>query len=45
MQVIEKVKVVPEGYNGAGMNYDGCNRHDVNGKLSSDSSLLYLSKF
>lgn len=22
MQVIEKVKVVPEGYNGAGMNYD-----------------------
>lgn len=25
MQVIEKVKVVPEGYNGAGMNYDGCN--------------------
>lgn len=38
MQVIEKVKVVPEGYNGAGMNYDGC-------KLSSDSSLFYLSKF
>lgn len=35
MQVIEKVKVVPEGYNGAGMNYD----------LSSDSSLFYLSKF
>lgn len=30
MQVIEKVKVVPEGYNGAGMNYDGCNRRDVN---------------
>nr|UVY35837.1 MAG: hypothetical protein [Bacteriophage sp.] len=25
MQVIEKVKVVPEGYNGAGMNYDDCN--------------------
>lgn len=23
MQVIEKVKVVPEGYNGAGMNYEG----------------------
>lgn len=23
MQVIEKVKVVPEGYNGTGMNYDG----------------------
>ncbi len=33
MQVIEKVKVVPEGYNGAGMNYDG-------GYL-----LFYLSKF
>lgn len=32
MQVIEKVKVVPEGYNGAGMNYDGCNRRDVNRK-------------
>lgn len=30
MQVIEKVKVVPEGYNGAGMNYDGGNRRDVN---------------
>lgn len=30
MQVIEKVKVVPEGYNGAGMNYDGYNRRDVN---------------
>lgn len=35
MQVIEKVKVVPEGYNGAGMNYDGCNHRD----------LFYLSKF
>lgn len=23
MQVIEKVKVVPEGYNGAGTGYDG----------------------
>lgn len=34
MQVIEKVKVVPDGYNGAGMNYDG-----------GDSSLFYLSKF
>ncbi len=57
MQVIEKVKVVPEGYNGAGMNYDGGNRRDVNGKanagltlgiigeLSSDSFLFYLSKF
>lgn len=38
MQVIEKMKVVPEGYNGAGMNYDGGNRR-------SDSSLFYLSKF
>lgn len=28
MQVIEKVKVVPEGYNGAGMNYDGGNRRN-----------------
>lgn len=35
MQVIEKVKVVPEGYNGAGMNYDGCNRRDVNGKANA----------
>lgn len=34
MQVIEKVKVVPEGYNGAGMNYDDCNRRDVNGKAN-----------
>lgn len=34
MQVIEKVKVVPEGYNGAGMNYDGCNRRDVNGVVT-----------
>lgn len=41
MQVIEKVKVVPGGYNGAGMNYDGGNRRDVNGK----NSLFYLSKF
>lgn len=46
MQVIEKVKVVPEGYNGAGMNYDGGNRRDVNGKANAgDSSLFYLSKF
>ena len=30
MQVIEKVKVVPEGYNGAGMNYDGGNRLYLN---------------
>nr|UWG91620.1 MAG: hypothetical protein [Bacteriophage sp.] len=29
MQVIEKVKVVPEGYNGAGMNYDGCYRRNA----------------
>lgn len=42
MQVIEKVKVVPEGYNGAGMNYDGCNRRS---SVLSDSSLFYLSKF
>lgn len=35
MQVIEKVKVVPEGYNGAGMKRE----------LSSDSSIFYLSKF
>lgn len=35
MQVIEKVKVVPEGYNGAGMNYDGGNRRDVNGKANA----------
>lgn len=32
MQVIEKVKVVPEGYNGAGM--DGYGRRDVNGKAT-----------
>lgn len=38
MQVIEKVKVVPEGYNGAGMNYDGGNRRDV-------KFPFYLSKF
>lgn len=39
MQVIEKVKVVPEGYNGAGMNYDGGNRHDVNGKANAGLTL------
>lgn len=39
MQVIEKVKVVPEGYNGAGMNYDGCNRRDVNGKANTGLTL------
>lgn len=39
MQVIEKVKVVPEGYNGAGMNYDGDNRRDVNGKANAGLTL------
>lgn len=39
MQVIEKVKVVPEGYNGAGMNYDGCNRRGVNGKANAGLTL------
>lgn len=39
MQVIEKVKVVPEGYNGAGMNYDGGNRCDVNGKANAGLTL------
>lgn len=39
MQVIEKVKVVPESYNGAGMNYDGCNRRDVNGKANAGLTL------
>lgn len=39
MQVIEKVKVVPEDYNGAGMNYDGCNRRDVNGKANAGLTL------
>jgi hypothetical protein len=39
MQVIEKVKVVPEGYNGAGMNYDGGNRRDVNGKVNAGLTL------
>lgn len=37
MQVIEKVKVVPEGYNGVGM--DGYGRRDVNGK--TNPSLTY----
>lgn len=37
MQVIEKVKVVPEGYNGAG---DGMyNRRDVNGKANAGLTL------
>lgn len=39
MQVIEKVKVVPEGYNGAGINYDGGNRRDVNGKANAGLTL------
>lgn len=39
MQVIEKVKVVPDGYNGAGMNYDGGNRRDVNGKANAGLTL------
>lgn len=39
MQVIEKVKVVPEGYNGAGMNYNGCNRRNVNGKANAGLTL------
>lgn len=39
MQVIEKVKVVPEGYNGAGM--DGYGRRDVNGKALLDKRYEY----
>lgn len=39
MQVIEKVKVVPEGYNSAGMNYDGGNHRDVNGKANAGLTL------
>lgn len=39
MQVIEKVKVVPEGYNGTEMNYDGSNRRDVNGKANAGLTL------
>lgn len=35
MQVIEKVKVVPKGYNGAGMNYDGGNRFSSKSKTSN----------
>lgn len=37
MQVIEKVKVVPESYNGAGM--DGYGRRDVNGKANAGLTL------
>lgn len=38
MQVIEKVKVVPEGYNGAGMDGMYC-RRDVNGKANAGLTL------
>lgn len=31
--------VIPEGYNGAGMNYDGGNRRDVNGKANAGLTL------
>lgn len=41
MQVIEKVKVVPEGYNGAGM--DGYGRRDVNGKANAGLTLGIIS--
>lgn len=37
MQVVEKVKVVPEGYNGAGT--DGYGRRDVNGKANAGLTL------
>lgn len=33
------MKVVPEGYNGAGMNYDGGNRRDINGKANAGLTL------
>lgn len=33
------MKVVPEGYNVAGMNYDGGNRRDVNGKANAGLTL------
>lgn len=33
------MKVVPEGYNGAGMNYGGGNRRDVNGKANAGLTL------
>lgn len=39
MQVIEKVKVVPEGYNGAGMGCDSNNRRDINGKANAGLTL------
>lgn len=41
------MKVVPEGYNGARMNYDGGNRRDVNGKANAGLTLglffIYLN--
>lgn len=44
MQVIEKVKVVPEGYNGAGM--DGYGRRDVIGeKYDMQKAHEVCSKF
>lgn len=42
MQVIEKVKVVPEGYNGAGMNYDGCNRRGGNQNILDEFPFLFI---
>lgn len=33
------MKVVPDGYNGAGINYDGGNRRDVNGKANAGLTL------
>lgn len=42
MQVIEKVKVVPEGYNGAGM--DGYGRRDVNGKANAGLTLGIIGR-
>lgn len=33
------MKVVLEGYNGTGMNYDGGNRRDVNGKANAGLTL------
>lgn len=45
MQVIEKVKVVPEGYNGAGMNYDGGDADDdIRKELSDLKAELAVTK-
>lgn len=33
------MKVAPDGYNGVGMNYDGGNRRDVNGKANAGLTL------